>query len=187
MRYITANTSKIALILRGVPGSGKSTLLSKLPGVVSFSTDTKHIENGQYVFKPHKLQEFHTQNLAEFTKAAEQGVPLIAVDNTNISYSAYTPYISAARNNGYQVWAVSFIPGALEEHARRNVHNVPVDVLERMTVLFNPETPGADREFVGADPNKLAFEVLAALGSAMRGLAAKGASYVNFTKLRWNN
>lgn len=167
---------KIALILRGIPGSGKSTLLSKLPGVASFSTDNKHIENGQYVYKPTKLHEFHTQNLAEFTHAAEQGISLIAVDNTNITHRSYMPYVEAARSNGYQVWAVSFVSGDIDAHYKRNVHNVPMDVLQRMNYMFDPETPEADRQFIDQDPNKLTSEVLSALGSLMKTSSIKTAS-----------
>lgn len=51
--------------MRGVPGSGKSTKAKQLAGIkgLVYSTDDFFMKNGDYVYDPSKIGEYHDKNL----------------------------------------------------------------------------------------------------------------------------
>jgi NEDD4-binding protein 2 len=62
---------KKLVLMRGMPGSGKSTLAKKLAGQggVIYSTDDFFMKNGQYVYDPKMIGEYHNKNLERTIEA----------------------------------------------------------------------------------------------------------------------
>lgn len=128
------------IIMQGIPGSGKSTYISRTrkPGDVVFSAD--HYFFGQaggwgYNFDPRKLPEAHQKCLRGFLSRVRHSLPSsgdIFVDNTNIHAWEIAPYYSAAEAFGAEVKIVRLVCTSVGVAARRNIHGVPVDVVERM-------------------------------------------------------
>ena len=129
---------KLAIIMRGVPGSGKSTLAKKLAGRfgVIHSTDNYFNERGIYNFDPIKLKEYHAQNLRAFRKSLKGGIPIVICDNTNIKKKEYEPYVQAAIENGYEVKIVNMPHPDPEVAAKRNIHKVPAESIQKMIDNF---------------------------------------------------
>jgi adenylate kinase family enzyme len=57
--------------MRGVPGSGKSTKAKQLAGIkgLIYSTDDFFMKNGDYVYDPSKIGEYHDRNLERTVKS----------------------------------------------------------------------------------------------------------------------
>ncbi len=128
--------NKTLIIMRGISGSGKSTLAKQLGqnGVV-FSTDEYHMIDGKYVYNSEKAPEYHLLNQQRAANAMEQGLPLIVIDNTNVTAAQIYPYAVAAIKYGYNVqFAQPNTPWAFdaEELAKRNTHGVPIEVIQDM-------------------------------------------------------
>lgn len=145
---------KWVIILRGIPGSGKSTVANLFGqmGAVICSTDNYHMINGEYKFNPKKLGEYHNKNLNNFIEYIQKETQMIIVDNTNIKRNHYLPYIEEAKANGYEIYAITFVPQNIEECIKRNVHGAPEDVIRRMASALqanidNKAHNDFDREF----------------------------------------
>jgi len=146
---------KIAIIMRGVPGSGKSTIATwfEQMGAIVCSTDNYHIVNGEYKFNAEKLGEFHRKNLEYFTEHVQKGTQMVIVDNTNVKRKDYLSYVEEARDNGYEVHAITFVPQDIEKCIKRNVHKVPEEAVRRMASslqasIENKEHEDFDKEFL---------------------------------------
>lgn len=122
-------------IMRGLPGSGKSTLAKALGAQAVHSTDDYFMVNGQYVFNPALLGEYHGKNLQRTVEALKNKVPHIVVDNTCTQAWEAREYVKAAVLHGYSVefmepttsWAKD--PA---ECAKRCQHGVPEDKIRAM-------------------------------------------------------
>jgi predicted kinase len=130
-------------ILVGLPGSGKSTLAKRLvdehlttpytqAAIVSaddFFTD----EDGTYHYIPTAIGQAHTLCYDRFQEFAKRfrNKDLIVVDNTHLTEGERRPYITAAEALGHDVQVV-YIPCDLETSLARNVHHVPVEIIEEM-------------------------------------------------------
>ncbi|KAM6179022.1 NEDD4-binding protein 2-like 1 [Rhynchocyon petersi] len=127
-------------LLRGLPGSGKTTLARELqrdsPRAVIFSTDDFFFqEDGTYEFKPDFLEEAHKWNQRRARKAMRNGISPIIIDNTNLHAWEMKPYAVMALEHNYEVifrepdtgWKFN-----VPELARRNIHGVPRDKIQRM-------------------------------------------------------
>ena len=130
------------IIMRGLPGSGKSFLAKKLVGKQGqiFSTDDYwYLENPEiYNFKIEKLSLAHEWNRRRVLKAIESLIPVVIIDNTNVTLvdmQYYVRHILLAQKNGYKVeirepdssWAFD-----IDELLVKNQHNVPRGVIEKM-------------------------------------------------------
>ena len=154
---------KIAIINRGVVGSGKSTFAQKLQKNAAavkltcnvHNTDEYFMEDGEYKFDVSKLGRYHKQNLDAFINSMKLGVNIVVCDNTNTTAKEYRKYVNEAKNAGYEVISVVFIPDQLEVHSARNSHNVPEFVIGNMIHKLNNnlETEGVDYE-TRLKPNK---------------------------------
>lgn len=85
-------------VLQGPPGGGKSTLacmISAFTGALICSTDDFFMKDGEYVFNPAKLAEYHAANQARVAKALADGHSVI-VDNTNTKRWEAKPYLTEA-------------------------------------------------------------------------------------------
>ena len=133
---IAQETTKKLIIMRGLPGSGKSTLARELGnnGII-LATDDFWDENGEYKFDVNRIGEAHRWNEERAKKAIQQGVSPIIIDNTNVQAWHAKPYVLEAMNNGYEVEiAEPNTPWKLdpEELAKRNTHEVPLDIIQKM-------------------------------------------------------
>lgn len=145
----------LAIINRGIVGSGKSTFARMMKHKTSLvvdvhNTDTFHMVDGVYKFNFEMLEEYHKANLEAFKKSLKNESSIVICDNTNITSREYSPYVESAKNARYKVVSVVFIPDDIEVHIRRNVHNVPIDIIEKMknNLLDNLRTFGADVSFI---------------------------------------
>ena len=135
---------KKLIILRGLPGSGKSTkakeILPKGPLKVICSADTFMINaQGEYIFDSKKLERCHTACKIEARLSMYNRIPVIVIDNTNIQKWEYQYYLDKAKQCNYEVEIQ--IVGNLtdtEMYWKRNIHNVPREVIERMAQRFEP-------------------------------------------------
>lgn len=138
-------------IMRGLPGSGKTTLASSLEGAVRLSTDQYwERPDGRYDFNPSLLSDAH-----EWAKVRAKGLMSIGrhkfdlnlpscdliIDNTNIKVEHMRPYLELAEQYGYEpVTLQPMTPWAweVEECAKRNIHGVPLETIQRMKDQFEP-------------------------------------------------
>ena len=140
----SATEEKKLYILRGISGSGKSTLAKKIQeeegcsqANIVFSTDDFFVNKttGKYEFDGSKIGRAHQWNQGRVKKAMSEGQQLIIVDNTNTQCWEAKPYVLMAIEHKYQVhvrepdtpWAKD-----AQELARRNLHNVPLEAIQRM-------------------------------------------------------
>ena len=136
---------KLALILRGVTGSGKTTLVEKLKEIILdkeisvHSTDSFFMKDGEYVFDPSKLGEYHQANMESFQKSVSKGTDIVILDNTCTKNWEYEKYAQFAKDNNYIVVAIRFAPGSIEDHLSRNSHGVPKEIIERMILNINED------------------------------------------------
>lgn len=142
------------VMMRGLPGSGKSTLAQDMASshvlnggqtVAILSTDNYHIIDGEYVFQPDRLREFHQKNQERAREHMLFGTELIIIDNTNVDRRGMKPYLDAAEELDYDV--VEIIVGEdelfpvpkdayIDLCAKRNSHNVPREAIEKMARGF---------------------------------------------------
>ena len=117
-----------------MPGSGKTTYIQKnYPEATVCSAD--HFfstETGEYKFDPTKLGQAHgaSQNLCELSM--KLGKQNIISDNTNLNNHDRKAYEDLARKYGYHVQYVIFQIKDLDLLAKRNAHNVPRFVYDRL-------------------------------------------------------
>lgn len=154
---------KTAIINRGVVGSGKSSFAKILKESAEnmgltctvHNTDEYFMVDGVYRFNVQNLGIYHRNNLNAFIDSMKDGTNIVICDNTNTTAKEYEKYVNEAKNAGYYVIAVVFIPDQLEVHCSRNTHNVPEEVVGNMIHRLNNnlETFGVDHE-VKFKPNK---------------------------------
>lgn len=140
--------------MRGRSGQGKSTLAREiLKGLTPYvrghivSTDTIWMVETfgfeTYAFVPEQLRLAHEINRAK-VEALMKGEHcekshLIIVDNTNTTWKEILPYVELAKKYKYEVevkepqtpWK-----NDVKELAGRNVHHVPLEVIEKQDARF---------------------------------------------------
>lgn len=132
-------TNKV-FILVALPGAGKTTFCkAEFPDALRCSSDDyfEKIVDGSvvYDFKPELLGEAHRACLRKFVKGIEEKVPLIVVDNTNLSIAEIAPYAALAQAYEYQL-EILLIDVNPEVAFARNKHGVPRDIFEKMMTAF---------------------------------------------------
>ena len=147
-------TMKTVVINRGVVGSGKSSLSAEVSAMAEHNNLTCNIRNtdeyfmidGEYKFDPSKLGVNHKANFDAFVDSLASGVNVVIADNTNLRAREYNKYVEVAKQYGYNVVAVVFIPDSVAVHLKRNTHNVPEETVERFidTLIDNLDTVGVD-------------------------------------------
>ena len=124
---------KIAYIMRGIQGSGKSTLARLLAGPKGrvHSTDDFFQKPEGYKFDASKLEMYHDLNFTLFCLSLIEDIPIVICDNVNAERKHYERYLQAAREAGYWVATVFIGHTSAEEAFRRNIHNIPLYVIQR--------------------------------------------------------
>lgn len=160
---------KTVICLSAPSGAGKSTFsqnisqnLSKHNTVAIYSTDDFFIKDGVYLFDIHKLGEAHKWNFDRFVKALENDINTIIIDNTNLSFSEFKPYMKEAFKHEYGFELLTLEPVLLvEEYLLYNKHGVPKETIIRQVEKFsklNERINNGDFDKLG---DELRFEVLA--------------------------
>ncbi len=125
----------IVIIARGVPGSGKTTAVKALTvgrNAAIHSTDDYFYVDGEYRFDPARLAEYHDRNFKAFCASLHAGIPIVVCDNTNIQKWQYQRYVEVAQKADYRVVFLVMPHPDLVVAAKRNKHNVPLDVIRKM-------------------------------------------------------
>lgn len=126
------------VILRGIPGSGKSTVAEAIsqnyPAAIH-STDRYHQLDGEHLFQPSRLGEFHQKNQAAFKLSILNKVQVVVCDNANIKRWEFEPYLKAAK--GYRQIVVLLKADPLEA-AERGIHGVPEKKVLQMHRRLEP-------------------------------------------------
>lgn len=93
------------VILRGLPGSGKSTWVkTNAPEAVVCSADAYLYEpDGTYNWTPERLRLAHFNCQDNFLLSLGARVPLIVVDNCNLTARDLRFYVEAAEDQGYGI------------------------------------------------------------------------------------
>jgi predicted kinase len=145
------NPTRKLVIMRGLPGSGKTTLarqIARINNGVVFSTDDFFVDGGEYRFDPSRIKDAHAWNLDRTSRALESSVAdTVIVDNTSTQRWESAPYVEFAQGLG---WSVEYVepstPWARDvaECARRTVHGVPANAIQRMAdrwEVFDTDRP----------------------------------------------
>ena len=135
----------ILILPVAVPGSGKSSFgkfLERMAfkcGVTTaiHSTDDKFIVNGEYKFDARNLGYNHNLNLKNAEESFKNGINYVYIDNTNLRLRDRKQYIDASKPYDYLIAEIFFIPGNLEDHYCRNIHDVPLAKINEMINIFN--------------------------------------------------
>jgi predicted kinase len=143
---------RILYICRGLPGSGKSTrakalladLLRQGHTAVICSSDEYFVCPccKAYSWAADRLSHAHAWCRARCMAAMEAGVEVVIIDNTNCTARECRDYVMFADQHDYAVvflepttpWAFD-----IDELARRNIHGVSRDGLERMLRRWVPD------------------------------------------------
>ena len=129
-----AKGEKKLIVMRGISGSGKSTLAQQLGlGGVVLSAD--EYWGPEYNIDTSRIHEAHQWNINRAKQAMDKGVSPVVIDNTNVAQFEAREYVRYAVDHGYVVEVAE--PNTpwkfdIDELYRRNVHNVPKEVIQDM-------------------------------------------------------
>jgi hypothetical protein len=112
------------IITRAVSGSGKTAITKR---IISFfekhditigihSTDDLFVVDGRYIFDARRLAEFHRRNFENYMEDLKKDKKLVICDNMNLLPWQSEPYTTAARQYGYKIIFINFLPKELPEH-----------------------------------------------------------------------
>jgi predicted kinase len=122
------------VIMRGPSGSSKSTYVSKNFSNALVCSADHYFTNeltGEYKWSADKIGAAHFACKRKFTDALTSKIPLIVIDNTNITNTEMKFYVSEAKAAGYHIRIIRMeVP--LEKLYGRNTHNVPNEVVKNM-------------------------------------------------------
>lgn len=133
-------SNKIVL-LSGVAGSGKSTKAKELcreknrGEFVILSTDALLTHGDHYLWSGDTCGPGHFLLGKLCNEAMRRKVPLIIIDNTNLTFGDVAQYFVLAIDNQYELDIIE--PDTpwrydAQELFKRNTHNVPLEAIERM-------------------------------------------------------
>jgi predicted kinase len=131
-------------ILRGLPRSGKSTWANALemsaPMNWYICSADKYFETKEgYVFKPEELPLAHKACQKNYLDLVMHSQVNLVVDNTNLTAWEISYYYQLATCMDLDVEIVQFECPFEKILKRKNCHNVPVDVLEKMFQTYCSE------------------------------------------------
>jgi len=119
------------ILVRGLPGSGKSTTAQSISdeyGYIHLEADMYFEKDGEYAFDRNKLEEAHEWCLKQTKSYLRSGFDVI-VSNTFTQSWELKPYIEILSDDDIKI---------IECTGRfKNIHDVPVHVLENMNERFH--------------------------------------------------
>lgn len=130
-------TKKI-ILTSGIPGAGKSFLAESLArennGQIC-TTDDFFMKEGKYQYDVKFIGVAHKWNFGQFCHHIFNGCTYIIVANTNLKTWEMMPYVEFGAKMGFDFEIVE--PKTkwrydVQECFKRNTHNVPLYVIERM-------------------------------------------------------
>lgn len=151
--------NKKLYILMSPPGGGKSTYAKELkrldPKIAIVSADhyfTK--EDGVYEWKKDLAGVAHKICEQKASSFMATGIPVV-VDNNNCKLSEFSFYLRLAETFGYEVEFVIFVVilDDAENLFKRNLHNVPLYVIERRIQELHRAITDLKRNMRTAYPN----------------------------------
>jgi predicted kinase len=117
------------ILVRGLPGSGKSTFaygFSYTGNFFHYEADMFfYDDDGDYVFNPKKIKDAHEWCQRKTNEALADGRNVV-VSNTFSQLWELQPYLDMADKYGVRVQVITC------EGDYGNIHNVPVETVERM-------------------------------------------------------
>lgn len=131
------NKMKTLYLIRGIPGCGKSTLAKELlnNGVVQFIFEADQYfvdDTGNYNFDATKLKQAHEQCQSNTVSKLLEGYS-VAVSNTSTTEREVATYQKIAEQCGAR-----FVSMVVENrHGSTNVHDVPIDAIDKMRQRFS--------------------------------------------------
>lgn len=138
---------KTVVIPRGLPGTVKTYTSEQLVGdllkwdysAVRHETDASMYDRGQS-YEVRHLPECHQKCKESVLRSMCEKIEVIFVSNTNIQIWEFAEYLLMAALHGYSVVILDMI---LPEQdalivSKRNVHDVPVNIVERMIEQYEP-------------------------------------------------
>jgi tRNA uridine 5-carbamoylmethylation protein Kti12 len=144
----------LVILMRGLPGSGKSTEAQNLrykltkghvlfSAIVSADTYQERWFGGSpfYDFRDDLATFAHAACFRAFIKALSDSVPLVIVDNTNTHPMNLVPYALASQAFCRE-FVICDIHCNVETSLKRNIHEVPQAVIERMAANLDLALPG---------------------------------------------
>lgn len=132
---------KELIIIRGPSGSGKTTAAWKQTTMHLFEADRFFYDKYRYYeFRHDLLKEAHAWCLGTLANTIFVDRPdKVVVSNTFITKWEMQPYLDLAQKMGYTVKVYKTAgPWNASELARRNEHNVPINVISRQISKFEP-------------------------------------------------
>lgn len=133
------------VILRGPSGSGKSTISRHIQWIefpiilIVQETDRFFTDYaGEYKFNQTMLGKAHEWCRLDTEQSMYAGYNIILA-NTNMGFREIEPYIELADQYNYET-EILRTPGPWDPEVlfKRNVHNVPLDVLKRQIARYQP-------------------------------------------------
>ena len=130
----------VLYLIRGLPGTGKSTLAERLAesiyDAVWYEADNFFVnpETREYKFVPELVPDAHKACQEGVYDAMMRRIPAIIVSNTFTRNREISPYFEMAEIHGYEVRVITlslpFVSN--EELVEKNVHDVPLSVIQKM-------------------------------------------------------
>jgi predicted kinase len=135
------------IIIRGLPGSGK-TNLAKHISPHNVAADDFFMKDGVYKYESSKIKEAHSWCLEQtrqiFQKAKRDWTVVFRKEASVVVHNTFTkrweiqPYIDLAEELDIDIVIISLFDGGCtdEQLFERNLHSVPITVIERMRIQF---------------------------------------------------
>lgn len=149
----TYDEIKVVVINHGISACGKSTVSNQIINYFNknslqasrHSTDDYFLTpDGHYTFDVAKLGENHKKNQDAFKTDLACGINIVICDNTNLIPWQSEVYTEAARQYGYKIVFIDYLPRSAQSHIsaqivtedRPDAHAVPSETIERMLIEY---------------------------------------------------
>lgn len=135
----------LIVILRAVPGSGKSTFAAFVKMYAESigleaqicNADSYFMTLQGYKYDSQSIPAAHARSQAYCLEALARGVPVVIIDNTNVTRREWSPYSRMAQDGGHALCRVAFVTDLdAQALAARSWHEIPLRKLQERMRLF---------------------------------------------------